>query len=73
MDSVVVGQFFGMAIVGLVVVFLLFLSVRIVRQYERLVVFRLGRTSQGMVWEPGIRFLIPFVDRWLTSDRRTCD
>ena len=70
MDSAAAGQLFSLAIIGLVVVFLLFLSVRIVRQYERLVVFRLGRTSQGMVREPGMRFLIPFVDRIVKVDIR---
>ena len=33
----------------------------IVRQYERLVVFRLGRFTGTR--QPGIRWLIPFVDR----------
>ncbi|OGN87513.1 MAG: hypothetical protein A2X23_03440 [Chloroflexi bacterium GWC2_73_18] len=42
---------------------LLYLSVRVVNQYERLVVFRFGQTNQGLVREPGLRFLIPIVDR----------
>jgi regulator of protease activity HflC (stomatin/prohibitin superfamily) len=53
------------AVVGLVVavalaVVLLALSIRVVKQYERGVVFRLGRLQH--VREPGLRFLIPFVD-----------
>ncbi|MFZ0158414.1 MAG: slipin family protein [Kineosporiaceae bacterium] len=47
-------------IVLVVLVGLLRLSIRIVKQYERGVVFRFGRL-QG-VREPGLRLIIPFVD-----------
>jgi regulator of protease activity HflC (stomatin/prohibitin superfamily) len=47
-------------LVVVVVVGGLFLSIRVVRQYERGVVFRLGRLQT--VREPGLRFLIPLVD-----------
>ena len=47
-------------VVLVVVVGGLALSIRVVRQYERGVVFRLGRLQE--VREPGLRFLIPFVD-----------
>jgi regulator of protease activity HflC (stomatin/prohibitin superfamily) len=47
-------------IVLVVLVGLLTLSIRIVKQYERGVVFRFGRL-QG-VREPGFRLIIPFVD-----------
>ncbi|WP_345428552.1 SPFH domain-containing protein [Actinoallomurus vinaceus] len=40
----------------------LMLSVRIVQQYERGVVFRLGRV-QGTVRPPGLTFITPIVDR----------
>ena len=40
----------------------------IVRQYERLVVFRLGRYTGTR--EPGIRWLIPFIDRGVKVDMR---
>jgi regulator of protease activity HflC (stomatin/prohibitin superfamily) len=56
-----------------VVVFLLivlYLSVRIVQQYERMVVFRLGRTDPSLVKGPGLRFLIPIVDRPVKVDIR---
>ena len=56
-----------LAVVGIVI---LYLSVRIVRQYERMVVFRLGRTDPSLVREPGLRFLIPFVDRPVKVDIR---
>ena len=55
----------------LVVVFvILYLSVRVVQQYERMVVFRLGRTNEEMVRDPGLRFLIPIVDRPVKVDLR---
>jgi len=53
-----------------VAVIFFYLSIRIVRQYERMVVFRLGRTDPGLVREPGLRFLIPFVDRPVKVDMR---
>jgi regulator of protease activity HflC (stomatin/prohibitin superfamily) len=58
---------------GVGVVFLLviiYLSIRVVQQYERMVVFRLGRTNDGLVREPGLRFLIPIVDRPVKVDIR---
>jgi regulator of protease activity HflC (stomatin/prohibitin superfamily) len=56
----------------LVVVALVFiyLSIRVVQQYERLVVFRLGRTDETLTRGPGIRFLIPIVDRPVRVDLR---
>ena len=58
-------------IAGLLIVFalvILAMSVRIVPEYRRLVVFRLGRSlgTRG----PGIVFLIPFVDRGVPVDLR---
>ena len=47
-----------------------FLAVRIVQQYQQMVVFRLGRTNEAMVRQPGVRFLIPFVDRGVVVDLR---
>jgi regulator of protease activity HflC (stomatin/prohibitin superfamily) len=55
---------------GVVAIVVLYLSVRVVKQYERMVVFRLGRTSPGLVREPGLRFLIPFIDRPVIVDVR---
>jgi regulator of protease activity HflC (stomatin/prohibitin superfamily) len=53
-----------------VLVVFLYLSIRIVRQYERMVIFRLGRTSPDLVREPGLRFLIPIIDRPVKVDIR---
>jgi len=57
--------------VGIVVLFLMVLlmgAIRIVQEYERLVVFRLGRCvgQRG----PGIVFLIPILDRGVRVDLR---
>jgi regulator of protease activity HflC (stomatin/prohibitin superfamily) len=57
------------AIIVLVLLFL-YLSVRVVQQYEKMVVFRLGRTNEGLVRDPGLRFLIPIVDRPVKVDVR---
>ena len=56
------------------VVFALFVlakSIRIVNEYERGVVFRLGRVSSDNLKGPGLRLLIPFVDRMVKVDLRT--
>jgi len=45
--------------------------IRIVKEYERGVVFRLGRVDPSNVKGPGLRILIPIVDRMLKVDMRT--
>jgi regulator of protease activity HflC (stomatin/prohibitin superfamily) len=62
MDLIIVG------LVLLLVVVILAISVRVVPEYRRLVVFRLGRYvgARG----PGLIFLIPFVDRGVPVDLR---
>jgi regulator of protease activity HflC (stomatin/prohibitin superfamily) len=52
----------------IVLVALLFSSVRIAREYERGVVFRLGRLLRAK--GPGVIFLIPIVDRMIKIDLR---
>src|SRR3982751_5680772 len=54
-------------VVALVIVYL---SIRVVQQYEQMVVFRLGRTSALLVRDPGLRFLIPIIDRPVKVDIR---
>jgi regulator of protease activity HflC (stomatin/prohibitin superfamily) len=65
---------FGSLIVAVaVVLFVIFLvasAVRIVNEYERGVIFRLGRV-QGTAKGPGLFFLIPIVDRMVKIDLRT--
>jgi regulator of protease activity HflC (stomatin/prohibitin superfamily) len=62
----------GLVIVGVLAVFLLILlasAVRILREYERGVIFRLGRliAQKG----PGLILLIPIVDQMVRVDLRT--
>jgi regulator of protease activity HflC (stomatin/prohibitin superfamily) len=49
------------AVVLLLVV--LWLSIRVVNRGDQLVVYRLGNTDESLVKGPGLVFLIPFVDR----------
>jgi regulator of protease activity HflC (stomatin/prohibitin superfamily) len=58
------------AFVLVVVLVIIYLSIRVVQQYERMVVFRLGRTDESMVRNPGLRFLIPIIDRPVKVDTR---
>jgi regulator of protease activity HflC (stomatin/prohibitin superfamily) len=57
-----------LGVIVLIAVFLLLQSIRIVREYQRLVVFRLGRLlgPKG----PGLVLLIPIVDKAVTVDLR---
>ena len=48
------------AVVGIVVILAAVLAIKIIRQYERGVLFRLGRVVG--VREPGLRVIIPFID-----------
>jgi regulator of protease activity HflC (stomatin/prohibitin superfamily) len=50
------------AFVGFVLLVIIAMGLRIVQQYERGVVFRLGRV-QANVREPGLRVIIPVIDR----------
>jgi regulator of protease activity HflC (stomatin/prohibitin superfamily) len=61
-DLIVVG------LLALVVVVILALAIRIVPEYQRLVVFRLGRVLD--LKGPGLVLLIPFVDRGVRVDLR---
>ena len=54
----------------LFVIFLVASAVRIVNEYERGVIFRLGRV-QGTAKGPGLFFLVPIVDRMVKIDLRT--
>jgi regulator of protease activity HflC (stomatin/prohibitin superfamily) len=64
----VFGDYILIMLIALIVVIVISMSVRIIPEYKRLVVFRLGRSigAQG----PGIIFLIPFVDRPVFVDLR---
>ena len=70
MDGTLLATIIGGLVVLLLVVILLYLSVRIVNEYDRLVIFRLGRTGPRLVKGPGIVFLIPIADRPVRVDLR---
>jgi len=59
--------------VAFVILVLLGMSVKILREYERAVIFRLGRISNGFIGGtgPGIIILIPIVDRMVRISLRT--
>ena len=59
------------------VVFVVLNSVRIIREYERAVIFRLGRTARAVLNPggtgngPGLVLLVPFIDRMVKVSLRT--
>jgi regulator of protease activity HflC (stomatin/prohibitin superfamily) len=58
----------GIVVLGVLI--LLALSLRLVQQYQRGVVFRFGRV-QDRVREPGLRIIIPLVDRMVKVTMQT--
>lgn len=60
----------GILLAAVVVVFILVNSIKILPEYERGVVFRLGRLRPSD-YGPGIFFLIPLVDRMIRISLRT--
>ena len=57
-------------VVGLLVVLFLISALKVIREYERAIVFRLGRLLPQPKG-PGLFFLIPIVDRMVKVDLRT--
>ena len=64
----ILGNLATISLFLLFVAVILSMAIKIVREYQRLVVFRLGRSigQKG----PGIVFLIPFIDRAVLADLR---
>lgn len=62
-ESLIVLAVFVVAVLGIA-----FATIRVVAEYQRLVVFRLGRLIGGK--GPGLVLLIPFVDRGVRVDLR---
>jgi regulator of protease activity HflC (stomatin/prohibitin superfamily) len=58
------------AFIVVVLLVIVYLSIRVVQQYEKMVVFRLGRTNESMIRDPGLRFLVPVIDRPVKVDVR---
>ncbi|MCA9975879.1 MAG: slipin family protein [Chloroflexota bacterium] len=69
MDTLLAGLLPLLCFVGVGVIGLIAASVRVVQEYERGVIFRLGRIvgAKG----PGLFFIIPVVDRMIRVDLRT--
>jgi regulator of protease activity HflC (stomatin/prohibitin superfamily) len=59
-----------LVIVAIFVVSLIISAIKIVKEYERGVIFRLGRV-QGGAKGPGLFILLPFVDKMVKIDLRT--
>ncbi|KAJ6223640.1 hypothetical protein RDWZM_002185 [Blomia tropicalis] len=51
--------------------FSMFLCIKVVQEYERAVIFRLGRLVKGGAKGPGIFFIIPCIDSYCKVDLRT--
>jgi erythrocyte band 7 integral membrane protein len=49
----------------------LFMSIKVVQEYERAVIFRLGRIKKGGAQGPGLFFIIPCIDQCVVVDLRT--
>ena len=49
----------------------LFLCIKVVQEYERAVIFRLGRLRPGGAKGPGIFFVMPCIDSYKKVDLRT--
>ncbi len=60
---------FNLIYIAAFVLFILFLTIKVVTEYERLVVFRLGKFHK--VKGPGLVFIIPGIDRTMKVGLRT--
>ena len=63
------GNLLVFAVIALAIFVLITSAIKVVQEYERGVIFRLGRVVG--VKGPGIIFLIPFIDRMVKIDLRT--
>jgi regulator of protease activity HflC (stomatin/prohibitin superfamily) len=64
------GALIAIAAVVAVIIFILSASIRVAREYERGVIFRLGRLRSPPKG-PGLFFLIPIIDKMVRVDLRT--
>ena len=58
-------------LIGVTLPFSLFFVVKVVQEYERAVIFRLGRLLRGGAKGPGVFFVIPCLDVYEKIDMRT--
>jgi regulator of protease activity HflC (stomatin/prohibitin superfamily) len=66
----VAAAIISIVVVGALILFILAASIKVIREYERAIVFRLGRLLPEPKG-PGLFFLIPIVDRMVKVDLRT--
>uniref|UniRef100_A0A9J8C0B4 Stomatin (EPB72)-like 3b n=1 Tax=Cyprinus carpio carpio TaxID=630221 RepID=A0A9J8C0B4_CYPCA len=64
---VIISAFFSILIFPITI----FISIKIVKEYERAVIFRLGRITARKAKGPGIFFIIPCTDSFVKVDLRT--
>lgn len=62
------GALAAFAVIGFFLIILIANSIRIIREWERGVLFRLGRYDHTKM--PGIRFIWPFIDKMIIIDTR---
>ena len=62
---------FTIIIIVVFVLYILASSIRILREYERGVIFRLGRVKDGNAKGPGLILLIPIIDKMVKVSLRT--
>jgi len=65
-----IGTSVVLIVAGIVLALLIHASIRIVNEYDRLVVFRFGRAGPELIRGPGLVFLIPIIDRPVRVDLR---
>merc|ERR1719493_567274 len=63
--------FCSLVLIVITLPFSLFFVVKVVQEYERAVIFRLGRLLTGGARGPGVFFIIPCVDVFEKIDMRT--
>src|SRR6266568_8220503 len=60
----------GLLVIIIIILVIVAKGVRIINQYERGVVFRLGKVQEG-IKEPGLRLIIPIIDQMRKVALRT--
>ncbi|MEZ4375718.1 MAG: slipin family protein [Polyangiaceae bacterium] len=71
MEGLVGLTLFAVLGFGFFVLVMIFKALRVVNEFERGVVFRLGRVDPNNVKQPGLRLLLPFLDKMVKVDMRT--
>ncbi|XP_064457224.1 band 7 protein AGAP004871-like [Ornithodoros turicata] len=67
----IILTFISLLVISFTFPFSLFFCIKIVQEYERAVIFRLGRLVEGGAKGPGLFFIIPCIDTYCKVDLRT--